>query len=68
MFSILKTIYAINKVLFCGLHLQDKGDIPMAEVQSLTVKVTDVNDQNPVFDQSFYEASIVENATQVRSQ
>ena len=37
----------------------------MAEVQSLTVNVMDVNDENPIFDRSFYEANVVENATQV---
>lgn len=47
-------------------RLQDKGDIPMAEVQSLTVNIKDVNDENPIFDQSLFEAQILENATQVR--
>ncbi|XP_041846849.1 protocadherin beta-3-like [Melanotaenia boesemani] len=39
----------------------DEGNPPLSTNKTITLKVSDVNDNAPVFEQSFYEANIMEN-------
>ncbi len=42
---------------------QDNGDIPLKTVRALTIVVTDVNDQDPIFSQTVYAIDVHENLT-----
>lgn len=49
------------------VHCQDKGTPPMSSAESFLVRVTDYNDNKPVFDSQNYVASIFENEQMVRT-
>ena len=42
---------------------QDLGDPPLSDFRSMNVRVTDVDDLDPVFEPSSYSASLLENST-----
>ena len=46
--------------------MQDLGTPPLRTSEILTIRVTDVNDNPPQFDQATYARSIYENASMVR--
>lgn len=46
--------------------MQDLGTPPLRTSEILTIRVTDVNDNPPQFDQATYATSIYENASMVR--
>uniref|UniRef100_T1JHZ3 Uncharacterized protein n=1 Tax=Strigamia maritima TaxID=126957 RepID=T1JHZ3_STRMM len=42
------------------IEVQDGDDPPMSSVQSLTINITDINDNAPTFERHFYNVSIME--------
>ncbi len=43
----------------------DRGDMSLSNSSSLTVSVTDINDQDPIFDAILYSVQVHENLTMV---
>lgn len=44
-----------------ALTCTDRGDDPQVSIKHLTVKVTDVNDNSPIFSQNNYVTNVIEN-------